>query len=309
VLNLNRLRVLVEVSRRGTLAEAARALNYTPSAVSQHLTALERETGVELLERLGRGVRLTDAAKLLVDHTEGVLELLEIAESELAQHSSEISGTIRVGSFQTVLLELAPRALNLLSERHPGLQVELIQQDLDDAHVSLLSRGFDIVLGEEFPGKPMPRIEGVNRQDFLADPLRLAIPSTWPVGARPKRLGDLSDASWALDIRESRMTAWATGLCRESGFEPRVRCESPDTLLTIHLVRTGHAVALIPALLGAEHMAGVDVIELAGAPTRQLYTDVRAGRVGHPAVVAVRKAFADAAAARTPKPPVAQLVA
>src|SRR5919199_6380734 len=100
VLELRRLRLLRELHARGTIAAAADALSYTPSAVSQQLALLEREAGVPLLEKVGRGVRLTDAAHRLADHTESVLARLEQAEAELAAASGAVRGRVRVAAFQ-----------------------------------------------------------------------------------------------------------------------------------------------------------------------------------------------------------------
>lgn len=111
MLNVARLRVLRELHLRGTLAAVADALSYTPSAVSQQLSQLEKEAGVQLLEKVGRGVRLTDQAITLVGHTEAILARLELAESELAAAQPEVRGVLRVASFQSVVLELAPAAL------------------------------------------------------------------------------------------------------------------------------------------------------------------------------------------------------
>lgn len=296
MLSVNRLRVLHELDRRGTLAEVARALNYTPSAVSQHLSALERETGVVLLEHVGRGVRLTDAARILVGHTELILAQLERAESDLAAGLREVRGSVRVASFQSVLLEIAPRALSVLAADHPGLEVQLIHREVEDAHPGLLAHEFDLVLGEEFPGAPLPAVAGVHRENFLADPLRLALPAGMPETDRPRRLVDLATRPWALDPPGTRMGDWSLARCRAAGFEPLLRCETPDPLLHIHLVRTGHAVAFTPALLGAQHLAGVDLVTLAGEPSRMLYTEVRTGREQHPVLVAVRHALAAAVA-------------
>src|SRR4051794_11684373 len=101
MIDLRRLRLLRELRERGTIAAVADALNYTPSAVSQQLAALERETGVLLLERVGRGVRLTDAAHRLAEHTDIVLARLELAESELAVESGVVAGRVRITAFQT----------------------------------------------------------------------------------------------------------------------------------------------------------------------------------------------------------------
>src|SRR5687767_11232013 len=113
MLDVRRLRLLRELHARGTIAAVADALQYTPSAVSQQLAVLEREAGVPLLERVGRGVRLTDAGRRLVEHADAVLARLEAAEAELAE-GTEVRGRVRVASFQTAARALvAPAFIEL----------------------------------------------------------------------------------------------------------------------------------------------------------------------------------------------------
>lgn len=303
MLNVTRLRILRELHLRGTLAQVADALSYSPSAISQQLSLLEREVGVPLLEHVGRRVRLTDDAVTLVGHTELVLAQLELAEAELAATQPEVSGTLRVASFQTVLLEIAPPALTLLNLRYPSLQVEITQRAVDEAFSGLLAHDFDLILGEEYPDLPDPVRAGTDRADLVRDPLFLAVPSHGAWARQPDRIADLADAPWALDPPGTASGDWARAMCRGAGFEPRVRMEGPDPLLHAQMVRTGHAVAFVPALIAAEHLAGAQLAALTGNPERILYTSVRAGRGGHPAVVAFREVLARVAAERRPDTP------
>jgi DNA-binding transcriptional LysR family regulator len=300
VLDVHRLRLLRELARRGTLAEVARALSYSPSAVSQQLSQLEAETGVRLLERVGRGVRLTEQARVLVAHTEAVLERLEQAEADLAASLTEVSGTLRVASFQTVLLALVPAALTRLAERHPRLRVEITQREQEPAVAGLLVHDFDVVLGEEYPDAPGPPVPGVEEEDLVGDEVRLVLPAGGPLSRPPASLAELSAAPWVLDPAGTAPGRWARGLLRAAGFEPDVRFDSPDLLLHVHLVETGHAVALLPDLLWTDRRADVRLHELPGRPTRRLFTGIRRGTAGHPAVRAFREALAHAVAERAP---------
>lgn len=298
MLSLPRLRLLREVHRTGTLAAAAQALDYTPSAVSQQLKVLERETGVRLLEPVGRGVRLTRAAHVLVGHTERVLAQLEQAEAELAAVARTVGGTLRVAAFQSAVLTVAPLALDTLAREHPELEVVIAQREVEEAFQGLLAHEFDLIIAEEYPGRPDPRRAGVDRVELLRDPLHLALPLEGPLSARPRTLADVAAAPWALDPPDTPTGAWTRAVCRAAGFEPRRRIETVNPQLQADLVRSGHALAILPALMGERHLAGVRMIALAGAPHRILTTQVRAGSTGHPAVVACRTAFADAVARR-----------
>src|SRR3954470_24984616 len=133
MLDLRRMRMLHELHHRGTIAAVADALQFTPSAVSQQLAALEREAGVPLLEPAGRGVRLTDAALVLVEHAEALLERAAVAESELAAAAGTVAGRCRIAGFESVALRLALPAMESLARDAPGLRCELLELEPEDA--------------------------------------------------------------------------------------------------------------------------------------------------------------------------------
>ncbi|MDP4511340.1 LysR family transcriptional regulator [Nonomuraea turcica] len=124
------------------------------SSVSQQLSQLEMEVGVPLLEQVGRRVRLTEQAEILVSHTEAVLERLEQAEADIATSMTDLTGTLRIASFQTAALALVPPALSLLRDLHPGLRVHVTQMPPEAALPALQARDFDLVVAEEYPDNP-----------------------------------------------------------------------------------------------------------------------------------------------------------
>nr|WP_240895097.1 LysR family transcriptional regulator [Kineococcus siccus] len=296
------MRLLRELSRRGTLAAVARSLSYSPSAVSQQLAQLETEAGVTLLEHVGRGVRLTAQAHLLVGHADAVLERLEQAEADLAASLDEVRGTVRVAAFQSVLHRLVPTALTHLADEHPLLRVEFVQLESTQTVTALLAHDVDLVLGEEHPDQPEPRVPGMHEQDLGHDELRLAVPVSGPLAASgpggPRRAGtaltDLAAAAWVLDPADTPPGRWARTLCRTAGFEPDVRFETPDLLLHAHLARTGNAVALLPDLLGEQDRPALRLVRLPGRPSRRLFTGVRRGAAHHPVVRAVHDSLVHA---------------
>jgi DNA-binding transcriptional LysR family regulator len=175
--SLKRLRLLREVSTRGSLAAAAAALGQDPSSVSHQLKALEAEVGAPLLERVGRGVRLTEEALILVTRTEAVLSELEAAEAEIAAARHEVSGTVRIAGFQTALHTIVPGALARLNRDHPDLTVETTHIRAEDGIPSLLSRDFDLVIEENYPSRPARRAEGVETETLGDDELCLITPA------------------------------------------------------------------------------------------------------------------------------------
>ncbi|AGC63860.1 putative regulatory protein (LysR family) [Mycobacterium liflandii 128FXT] len=292
MLNLQRVVVLHELQRRGTLAAVAKALSYSPSAVSQQLAQLERECGMALIEPVGRGVRLTDAGEALVEHTRLAIATLERAEALLAASQGRVAGRLRVAAFQTLLLSLLPRVLDALARDYPDLRVEVAQREADEATSGLLAGTFDVVLGEEYPGGPLPPSPSLDRVDLRTDELFLAMPRIGP-WSDATTLSDLEYASWALDPEPTVPGRWARSVCRAAGFEPDVRFDGVDLLVHLQMVQAGLAVANLPALLGQDRMRGVRLAPLPASPKRQLFTLTRTSRTAHPAVVAFRTALAE----------------
>ncbi|WP_305782940.1 LysR family transcriptional regulator [Symbioplanes lichenis] len=292
MLDVHRLRLLRELDRLGTLAAVARALNYSPSAISQQLSLLETETGATLLEHVGRGVRLTAQARILVRHAEAILARMELAEAELAAAMTNVTGTLRVASFQSVLLALVPGALSGLAAAHAGLRVEITQVEARPAFAGLLAHEFDVVLGEDYPGLAQPRLPGVDEEDLIRDEMLCVVPASGP-WSRPA-LTDLADAPFVFDPAGIVPGDWARQVCRTAGFEPDVRFVSGDLLLQIRLVETGHAVAFVPDLLWTgRDPSAVHLHPLPGRPRRRLYTGVRTGSADQPAIRAFRRALRD----------------
>lgn len=287
MLDLRRLRLLRELARRGTIAAVAEALSYSPSAVSQQLAALEKETGVRLLEPAGRRVRLTAQADLLVTHTEVLLEEMERAEAALAQSLGETIGTLRVAAFQTAVLTLVPNALTQLEQQHPRLRVEVTELEPEVALPSLLAGQFDVVLGEEYPGHPQPRPRETDRHDLLTDELRLVTPSGW----NQRSLPELAACPFVMEPVGTTAREWATTVCRQAGFEPDVRYTSTDLQIHLRFVERGLAAALLPDLSGACDRRGVVAHQLQGRPERQIFATVRRGAARQPKIRAFTTAL------------------
>ncbi|MFH9087887.1 LysR substrate-binding domain-containing protein [Streptomyces sp. NPDC017673] len=301
--DLHRLRLLRELKHRGTLAAVAAALSYAPSSVSQQLSQLETEVGVPLLEPVGRRVRLTEQAEILVAHTEAVLERLERAEADIAASLSDLTGTLRVASFQTAALVLVPTALGLLRDQHPHLRVHVTHMEPERALPALQARDFDLVLAEEYPGNPNPRLAELEQEDLLDDPLHLALPTpagTGEADGPTAALRSLADHPWVMEPEGTAARQWAVTLCRDAGFEPDVRFETTDLLLHLRLVEQKHAAAFLPGLVWTGQSPTVTLRPLPrGQRTRRVFTVVRRGRGQHPAVLACRKALLRAVGLRS----------
>lgn len=300
---LSHLIALAELHRTGTVTAAAQALNFTSSALSQQLARLEAEAGAPVLERVGRGVRLTPEGLVLVRHAQQIQAELELARAEVAAVRGEVAGVLRVASFQTLLLDVVPRTVQALAESHPALRIDLVHREVLPAIHGLLAHDFDLIVGEEFPGAPAAVVDGTSREDFLLDPLRLAVAPPEAEALDGARLAELAAHRWVLDPAGSPMGQWARSHCRDAGFEPVSGFEVTDPLLQVQLARTGLSPAFLPGLVGAEHLNGVSLLELPGRPHRRLYSLVRQASAEAPAILAFRTAMH--ASARQLRPPVA----
>lgn len=279
---LHRLRLLRELSHRGTLAAVAAALGYSPSAISHQLALLERETGTRLLQPVGRGVRLTAAADSLVAHTEVILREMERAEADIAASRSEVTGTVRVATFQTAGHTLVLDAIERLASRHPQLTVTVAHVNAEAAIPALIARDFDVVLSEDYPGNPAQLHPGVTSTRIVDDPLLLAIPSAWSAAS----LDELADEPWVMEHRGTAARTWSTAYCRAAGFEPEVRFESADLYLHASIVAAGHAAAFLPEL---GHSPAPLIRLTPTGQTRSITVSIRTGSAAKPAMAAFRE--------------------
>ncbi|MDR6867983.1 DNA-binding transcriptional LysR family regulator [Microbacterium resistens] len=292
MLDVRRLRLLHEFQLRGTLAEVARALSYSPSFISQQMALLERETGAALLRRSGRRVHLTAQGELLATRAGEILDRLERAEAELAAQTATIAGTVRLAVFQSVAHTVLPRAVALLAGAHPGLRVEIVEREPELGLFETTARDFDLVVAEQYPGMRRPRRKGIDHVTLGEDDLLL-------VSARAGRhtAGGLSDAEtapWVMEPRDTASRSWVTQMCRGAGFEPDVRFETPDLVTHLRLIERGEAVGVLPALFLASLSADVVVRSLPSAPRREVFSATRTAAAPAPAITAVRTALADA---------------
>lgn len=293
---LRRLRLLHELALRGTIADVAAALLYSPSTVSQQLALLEREAGVALLEPDGRRVRLTKQGHVLAAHAARALEMDEAARAELAS-SRDAPVVVRVAVMPTAAEALVPPALSLLSERMPQLRVEMREMAPEAALFELQARAFDLVVAEQYPGHTRELREGIDRMLLGEDPVRLALPR----GDRASGLSELADRSWVFEPLGTAVRQWAVQQCRAAGFEPDVRFDAADLRAHVRLVAAGHAVAVLPDLVWTGDRSTVRLLDLPGSPVREIFAASRAASSEDPAIAAVLSALTDALAAHRPR--------
>jgi DNA-binding transcriptional LysR family regulator len=302
MLDLRRLRLLRELAERGTIGAVAEALSYSPSAVSQQLAQLEREAGVPLLERAGRNVRLTAAAQTLVTHADALLARVEEAEADLEANADQLTGTVRVATFQSAGLYLLAPALQRLASEHPALRVEVADAEPETTLPSLALGALDLALGDEYPFLPRAPDPRLDVEPLLREHFRLMLPARHPLadGGGPVRLAALRDTPWAAGKGDSHYAELTVHACRTlGGFEPDVRHRSNDLMMLLALVANGQAVTLLPDLVGAERDPGVAVRDIAeGELLRTVFSAIRRGSTRRPALIALRAALRAEAEAR-----------
>ena len=299
MLELRRLRLLRELHERGTVAAVADALQFTPSAVSQQLAMLEREAGVKLLQRAGRGVRLTDAALVLVEHAEALLERAALAEADLAAASGTVAGRGRIAGFESVSLRLALPAMERLAREAPGLRCELTEMEPEDALPALALGDIDLVLGDEWHHQPRSMPAGVERHELMSDRVRLLLPSRHPAARRHLEavpLAELADDAWSTGYAGMGWDEMTRSTCRElGGFEPDVRNRTNDAGISISVVSHGLGVAMIPDLALPARHPGITIRDIAGGPvTRAIFAATRTTDAARPSTQALLAAVRDA---------------
>jgi DNA-binding transcriptional LysR family regulator len=296
MLDVKRMRVLREVALQGSFSAAAESLSYTQSAVSQQVAALEREVGAKLVDRSARGVRLTDAGQALVRHTDAVLARLSEAEAELEAIAGLRGGRLRMASFPTAGSTLVPLAIATYRDRHPAIELSLVEAEPEDSVPMLGAGDIDLALIFEPNGVTEEGRAAVDRVQLLKDPMFAALAKDHPLASKPKlRLKDLAAEPWVNPTISCACSKLVQQACLASGFEPHIAFESDDYLAIQGLVAAGVGVALIPDLALTTAREDLVVRPIAGAPARQVLAATPEGAWRAPATEAMLGILAEAA--------------
>jgi DNA-binding transcriptional LysR family regulator len=290
MLDLRRLRLLSELSRRGTIAEVARAIGYTPSAISQSLMQLEREVGVALLERDGRRVRLTPAARALVASTDRAVAELDAAEAELAAEHETVRGSLVIGTFPSAGAQLVVPALADLSAQHPELTCSVREHEPEDGIPLLRSGALDVLVSERYDDVAPAPTGGLESHLLLSEPLLLVLPANHPTQV-PVTLKTLADMPWIAGLAGTQFAAALDHACRAAGFAPRVVHRADDVMLLKALVGSGLGIGVLPRL-ACSGLEGVRIAEaVPPLPRRGVAALVRRGSARRPAIAAALDAM------------------
>ena len=307
MIDVRRLRVLRALADHGTVAAAAQALHLTPSAVSQQLAALEREVGQPVVERRGRGLILTGAGDVVLEHAHALFAQLERAEADVAAHGRGELGTVVVGAFPTALASVAAPAVQALADEHPRLRVELLDVESPHCFAALAGESIDVAISMESASAPAPDDPRFARRPLLDDPLDAALPVGHPLARRASiALEALAGETWVGPSDGTSCLEVTLAGCAAAGFTPRLTHRTTDFTTLMTFVAAGLGVALVPRLAQGRVPDGVAVVALRGTPpARRVFAATRRGSETRPTVAAVLDALGDAAAVAAPRPAVA----
>ena len=302
MLDVRRLRTLRELSLQGTIRATAKSLSFTPSAVSQQLSALERDLGVELLERRGRSVHLTPAARLLVQRTEPILVQLAAAEAEARAVASAAAPPVRIASFPSAAATIVADAI-----RDNGVDVHILDADPQLGLARLRAGEVDLAILWEYDFVPLEPGGGIELVRLLDDPIQVVLPAAHPAAAEPAlELADLADEAWVDSTSLSSCQPFLRRACNAAGFEPRIAAETIDHRTLHHLVASGIGLALIPVLSQLDLPASLVARPVrSNPPKRRIHAAYRSDSSGDPRI---RRLLERLDAAATSRPATLDLV-
>ncbi|GAA2226669.1 LysR family transcriptional regulator [Streptomyces nogalater] len=296
MLNLERLRTLDALARHGSVSAAADALHVTTSAVSQQLGKLEREVGQRLLAKNGRGVRLTDAGRLLSEHAARILSQVELAESDLEAHRGQVVGELRLSAFPTAARGLFPAALGALRTGHPGLRVRSSELEPEQGIAGVVRGDLDLAVVLDWYNKPMPVPDGLVKAPLLDDPAEVAMPVGHRLADRDEvDLTEFTEDEWITWGEGEFCHEWLMFTLRSKGVEPIVGHRAGETHTQLGLVAAGLGVCVVPLLGRHPVPEGVVLVPLRQRVRRHVYVIWRADADRRPSIRAAVEALRTAA--------------
>jgi DNA-binding transcriptional LysR family regulator len=278
MLTLTHLRILDAVARLGSVTAAAQELHYSQPSVSHQLGRLETATGARLLQRVGRGIRLTPEGELRARRAAEIVGRVDAASDELAAHVGLQTGRVRLAGFQTVLSTLIPKAASELARRHPGVELNLVDVHPPEALAMLRAGQVDVALifrHSDTPHEP----EGFRLTHLLDDPLYL-------LSREPNQnLADHHDSLWVGGCERCRATLVTS--CERAGFSPHIAYATDDMVVVQSLVAAGMGVGTLPGLALQAHLVPGVHATMLPQETRQVFAVTYGDPPDPPATAAV----------------------
>lgn len=285
VLDVHRLRVFRSVVASGSIQGAATNLGYTPSAVSQHVSALQRETGLQLISKAGRGIQPTGAGRALADQIDGVLSRLGQVESVVGDLRAGRSGSLSISYFASVGAAWMPRVVQMMLHDYPAVRLDLSLRE-DIATDPTARPDLQIVVAEEGVAPP----KGVSTHHLLDEPYVAVLPVGHPLAVRAEvELVELSTDRWVdNDFARGWCRRNLVEACHAAGFSPPFHVEAHDYPTAIAFVRAGIGLTVLPRLAAGDLSDGVCTVPVTcPTPMRSIFALVQTSVETTPQVQAV----------------------
>ncbi|MFD5423661.1 LysR family transcriptional regulator [Streptomyces sp. NPDC127069] len=298
MLNLERLRTLDALARHGSVSGAAGGLHVTTSAVSQQMAKLEREVGQPLLAKHGRGVRLTDAGRILADHAARIISQVELAQADVEAQRGRAVGELRIGAFPTAMRGLLPQTLVSLRAVHPELRVQVREKEPEESMAAVVRGDLDMALAIDWHNKRMPVPAELTRMHLLDDAADIAVPRDHPLAGRTQiSLAEFAGDDWISWNEGQFCHEWLVFTLRGTGVEPRVTHIAEEHHTQLAFVEAGLGVCVTPRLGRGPVPPGVRLLPVSDTVRRHVYAVWRADADRRPSIRAAAEALEEAAAA------------
>jgi len=300
-MDLGRLRTLRELSIRKTMAAVSEALYVSPSAISQQLTLLEQEVGAPLIERRGRGVVLTAAGQVLVEHAERVFAELETAKADIQKLENLVAGDIRIAAFPSVAAAIMPSAIRDLKRQHPLLNIGFDEMEPEESLSALRTWQTDIAIIDDLNVLAGALDPGIETVPLAEDVFLVMMGREHPLAEKPDvTLNELRDESWVIDTASSNYTSMITQACQGSGFDPRIVARCKGFEVSVALIREHCGISILPGLRASRDLTDVEVRPLKPEIRRRISLAFRKGQGHSPLIRAVVRACHQRAAELLP---------
>lgn len=297
LLDAHALRVVRSVQETGSITAAASALGYSQPAVSQQLARLESRLGMPVIERVGRGVRLTEAGLVLARHSLAVETTLDAAAGELAELAGLRSGRVRIAAFPSASAAIVPSVLARMKARHPGIDVTYREAEPPEAVALVRDNSVDLALTFSYPGDTADphgdSAQGLRVMKLRSEEIRVVLPSNHPAASRSAvDLTDLAGDDWIGGCPRCR--GHLMDLCERSGFAPRIVCETDNVAAVFGLIENGIGVAILPilAIESVGRRPGVAIRPTTSLDHRTVHAVTVTGAERIPALAATLEALA-----------------
>jgi DNA-binding transcriptional LysR family regulator len=299
MLHFERLQALHAVSTFGSVTSAAAALHLTPSAISQQLAKLQRDVGQRLVEPYGRGVRLTPAGSLLARRAHAILAEVENAESELDRQRNHVIGDLEIAGFATAARAILPQTVARLRKDHEQLRLRVSERQPDEAIRLVVAGHLDIALVNDWMNAPLVLPDGLERLLIMNDAVDLAVPAEHPLAQRTSvELTELCAEPWITWPHGAICHEWLTQTLRQHGLTPEVTHTAEEHQTQLAMVAAGLGIAVMPRL-GRGSIAGVSIVSLEPAFSRQIYAIWRTLASGRPAIAVTVSTISEVASGLT----------